>query len=814
MAKYIKIVVALVVTIAIGIGIGILIGKSINKKDNNKNGDLMDISDKFDFDAKSFTFDDDYHNIYVTGDFPSSITIEYTNNNKKDVGSYDVVATISDSSNKYIFPKTLHATMTILPADMNIEFNDVTFTFNDTEREYLIYGLDDRYSVTYYNNKHTEVGEYEVIAVIHDKLGNYNDLVLTATMIIREGNEYGVFLDNKTVSYNGANQSLTLSGNVDDCNVVYENNVQKNAGTYNVKAHITDPNGIKAPIDLDAVFIILKININATMEDEAVLIDNAEHTISPKNVPTGIEINYLTPKYTEAGTYEIRVVLSDPFGNYNDQELSANLTISTTPIAKMDNLRVLYDGLPHLPEVKGLIPSGITVTYYNDATGQIETTGFVNVAVYRVKAILHDTLDRYDDLILQATVTIVNAHRVVFKQDGAILESVYVEHGFKLDYYPQLPEEEGVEYYWEAEIGNLDNVTRDINVNLRKRAKTYTITYVTEFETDNPKIYNYSTDNTIKLNPLEVDGYLFMGWFLDEAYTNQIEEIAPRTNRNLVIYARMLPKTYTIDYYIRDELYKTVSVAYDNPVKIAEYEVDNFKSIKWVDNINNRTYNANEIISKYDNAKDITLDAILINNSYSFNVSLVNNKIVLTEYLGSSNGDEIVFIPNYYYYNDEWIEVSSIGDNAFKNYLHKNNIERIVVPNGIETIGSNAFEGLTKLKNIDLPDSLTRIGSKAFYNCTKLVTLTDLSSVEFIGAYAFENCEALEVVDVSNVSILTDGLFANSGLREVYIGKNITINLNAFDVEGVVTIHYPGTQAEFDALALTNLPEHYILVTA
>ena len=242
--------------------------------------------------------------------------------------------------------------------------------------------------------------------------------------------------------------------------------------------------------------------------------------------------------------------------------------------------------------------------------------------------------------------------------------------------------------------------------------------------------------------------------------------------------------------------------------------MDNFKSIKWVDNINNRTYNANEIISKYDNAKDIRLDAILINNSYSFNVSLVNNRIVLTEYLGSSNGDEIVFIPNYYYYNDEWIEVSSIGDNAFKNYLHKNNIERIVVPNGIETIGSNAFEGLTKLKNIDLPDSLTRIGSKAFYNCTKLDTLTDLSSVQFIVAYAFENCEALKVVDVSNVSILTDGLFANSGLIEVYIGKNITINLNAFDVEGEVTIHYPGTQAEFDALALTNLPEHYILVTA
>ena len=46
--------------------------------------------------------------------------------------------------------------------------------------------------------------------------------------------------------------------------------------------------------------------------------------------------------------------------------------------------------------------------------------------------------------------------------------------------------------------------------------------------------------------------------------------------------------------------------------------------------------------------------------------------------------------------------------------------QNVVVPDGFEVIGSNAFRSLDKLRSVTLPASIRRIGSGAFADCPSL----------------------------------------------------------------------------------------------
>ncbi len=60
--------------------------------------------------------------------------------------------------------------------------------------------------------------------------------------------------------------------------------------------------------------------------------------------------------------------------------------------------------------------------------------------------------------------------------------------------------------------------------------------------------------------------------------------------------------------------------------------------------------------------------------------------------------------------------VTAIGDYAFAN----TNVEQINLPEGIESIGTSAFDGNGILKEVILPSTLTSIGQFAFYECRSL----------------------------------------------------------------------------------------------
>lgn len=95
--------------------------------------------------------------------------------------------------------------------------------------------------------------------------------------------------------------------------------------------------------------------------------------------------------------------------------------------------------------------------------------------------------------------------------------------------------------------------------------------------------------------------------------------------------------------------------------------------------------------------------------------------------------------------------IITIGANAFQSRKTKFDI---ILPNSLTSILDYAFDGSTGLYNIDLPNSLTTIGSYAFRQCSKLTSLVipkNLTSAS-VGTNAFQKCYALlEVYNLSSV---------------------------------------------------------------
>lgn len=91
--------------------------------------------------------------------------------------------------------------------------------------------------------------------------------------------------------------------------------------------------------------------------------------------------------------------------------------------------------------------------------------------------------------------------------------------------------------------------------------------------------------------------------------------------------------------------------------------------------------------------------------------------------------------------------VTSISPRAFQNCYK---LTSVTIPNSVTEILAEAFNGCDKLETVVLSDSLTYIGSKAFYDCHELVSITIPDSVIEIGDKVFDECDKLTEIIYKN----------------------------------------------------------------
>lgn len=123
-----------------------------------------------------------------------------------------------------------------------------------------------------------------------------------------------------------------------------------------------------------------------------------------------------------------------------------------------------------------------------------------------------------------------------------------------------------------------------------------------------------------------------------------------------------------------------------------------------------------------------------------------NNFVSMDDVLYSKNKDVI------YRYPTAKTEISFdlpssvrvIADYAFS----RTSLERITMPDGLETISNGAFDGCKQLLSLDLPQSVKSIGLFTFQNCARITHVVIPDNVTELKSFAFGYCVNLREVNI------------------------------------------------------------------
>ena len=126
------------------------------------------------------------------------------------------------------------------------------------------------------------------------------------------------------------------------------------------------------------------------------------------------------------------------------------------------------------------------------------------------------------------------------------------------------------------------------------------------------------------------------------------------------------------------------------------------------------------------------------------------------------------------------------GTGAMKDYsssegnrspAHNNsNVKKVVIEDGVTSIGNQAFPFCKKLASVTIPDSVTSIENYAFYECSSLTDIVIPNSVTSIGNSVFERCSNLSNITLSNnITSIGSGAFTDcSSLPSITIPDRVT----------------------------------------
>ena len=154
------------------------------------------------------------------------------------------------------------------------------------------------------------------------------------------------------------------------------------------------------------------------------------------------------------------------------------------------------------------------------------------------------------------------------------------------------------------------------------------------------------------------------------------------------------------------------------------------------------------------------------------------------------------------------------GNGSMDNYTNPNyvpwydkrdKIIRVVIENGVNSIGECAFYDCDSLTSIEIPYSVTSIGGSAFCGCDNLTSISIPGNVTIIGFDAFSGCSSLTSISIPD-SVTSIGSQAFKGCRSltsISITDSVTrIGSNAFlDCTRLTNIYYSGTKAHWNKIA-------------
>ena len=425
-----------------------LVDKTNYKWDNGNSDDLTysfviakatyDM-DEVVFANKTVTYNGSAFSIEATN-LPSGVTASYENNGKTNAGEYVVTAIFTGNAN-YNDIAPITATLTINKAtyDMRaVVFEDSTVTYNGTAFSIIATNLPTGVTATYEGNSQTVVGEYTITASFAGDATNYNAIApITATLTIEKAtyDMRAVVFEDSTVTYNGNAFSIIATNLPTGVTATYEGNSQTVVGVYTITASFAgDATNYNAIAPITATLTIEKATYDMSavvFEDSTVTYNGSAFSIIATNLPTGVTATYEGNAQTVVGEYTITASFAGDATNYNAiADMTATLTINKATYdmsgISIANKTVAYDGQAHSIAIAGTLPTGVSVSYANNAKTE--------VGVYTVTASFAGDATNYNAISSMSAVLTIKA--VVVENDlkdektGKPVVSIEKEDGF------------------------------------------------------------------------------------------------------------------------------------------------------------------------------------------------------------------------------------------------------------------------------------------------------------------------------------------------------------------------------------------------
>jgi len=123
--------------------------------------------------------------------------------------------------------------------------------------------------------------------------------------------------------------------------------------------------------------------------------------------------------------------------------------------------------------------------------------------------------------------------------------------------------------------------------------------------------------------------------------------------------------------------------------------------------------------------------------------------------------------------------VTSVGDYAFAG---SEELVEVILPDSLNSIGENAFRACESLKEIEITGSVSKIPNSCFYGCDGLEKVVIPKGVTVIDEFAFANCYSLEDVNIpEGVTSIGAWAFCRTDLSYVTLPESlITLGEGAF----------------------------------
>ena len=190
----------------------------------------------------------------------------------------------------------------------------------------------------------------------------------------------------------------------------------------------------------------------------------------------------------------------------------------------------------------------------------------------------------------------------------------------------------------------------------------------------------------------------------------------------------------------------------------------------------------------------------LMTNLKNLDISEVNITALPTRAFHASENVENLILPN---------TLTTIGSKMFA----ESTLKFVIIPVGVTTIEQAAFEKCTALTSIEIPASVETIGDSAFMGCSKLATVTFEKGSQLktiggrYGSGAFANCTALTAIEIpASVETIEATAFKRcSKLTTVTFEKGSqlkTIGHNAYyECTSLTSIEIPASVETIEAAA-------------